>query len=276
MRLSSIFRKLCGGSHTSPRSPCPTLSDEPASVSPSPPEQPSSPELLDDDVYYLLQLPHELLFLCSSYMDQQSLNYITQTCIYTHRLTAKFDLTTRRAPTHAYAEWYEYRIRNSAVMPSRYPEPLRDAVVEGNYHQVHKWLEEHADPNSWDLRGTYMLVHAIQQGHYNITQLLLRFGADPKREEALTLDHVISRLYFNRPVIDWFELLLPYGAKFKKRETFELLWATGRADLLRQASRNVPDIADIDGLLEQEVNPDRRAPTEYFNGTYVGPDGRNH
>ncbi|RAK95233.1 uncharacterized protein BO80DRAFT_450370 [Aspergillus ibericus CBS 121593] len=249
MPFRSKFIKLCGRPKRA-RSPCPTT------PSPEPPRP----------VCYLLRLPRELLFLCALYLDQQSLSRFIRTCRFTHQFRADFENQSHRAPAHTYAEWYTYRREVQeygeilVMKPSDPPEPLRNAVIEGNYHLVKLFLEDHVDPNSWDVRGSYMLNLAAQKHQYDIAQLLLQFGADPNRGEALTLDLAVEdRLIPRSQSALWFELLLPYGAKFKKRKTLVCLWMTERGDLLRQASRNVLDMADVYDTLEREHGRNRDA-----------------
>ncbi|PYI02820.1 hypothetical protein BO78DRAFT_472329 [Aspergillus sclerotiicarbonarius CBS 121057] len=221
MPLSCIFIRL-HGRHKSPCSPCLTISSEPPSVSPSPPQRPLSPEPLRQDCC-LLRLPDELLLWSARYLDQQSLSRFTQTCRFIHRLRADLEKQSHRAPAHAYAEWYEYRREvqkndvKSVVKPSDPPEPLRDAVVEGKYRLVKSFLEDHVDPNSWNVYGSSMLFLAIQNRHYNITRLLLQFGADPNREGAFTVDHAMEGPLALKHRPDWFELLLFMERSSRKR-----------------------------------------------------------
>ena len=76
-------------------------------------------------------------------------------------------------------------------------------------------IQEGADPNVPNWLGEYPLGLTIREGDFELTEMLLKYGADPNIHKGLLLHHAISKKRLK--IID---LLLQHGADLNSVDRF--------------------------------------------------------
>ncbi|RAL11764.1 ankyrin repeat domain-containing protein [Aspergillus homomorphus CBS 101889] len=166
------------------------------------------------------RIPLELLLLCAESMDNQTLVRFTTTC---KRFRVGLEYVVRqRANAYAIprksATWFSEVVANVLSDPSRKShsdrelveidfasdlqaalysgkeefygvrlprQRFRDAIINGQYTIVERFLNAGVDPNGLDFREIPMLHLAIMTGNPAMVSLLLQHGADPNIENIL-------------------------------------------------------------------------------------------